>query len=621
MRLLSQIIFDVTKNKFIYIFIEPSNKYIVSVNDDDISDEKYGGMTKEYPTGAFEEITYNTENIIDIELNDKEPILYLSYDKKCPTRTVYSLLNKKVKFKKFEINKDDILLGEIPNIATILYSNTTEDTVGRNLGLVYKDKYYNDKYDKIKSILNSGLISNIYTDDDKTIYEQYSNITKSCCVLDSASTNKQKEDLTYYVKGNVIANYKPYYGGSTDSYIEGVEYNLGTYEVDYYNRIVIPYRVTSEVNSKHTGPVQNLISEGNIDGGFTYKSFSTKIRSVTDFEYIYAGEEPLKTTETSNTTMYGLNYVNLNDFMIVIYLDAKAGNLKNVFVANRYSDDEYYVNYTERTHTNYEKQIIQDTKFYKPTSIVKSRQEDCIIAEVNGKKLIYECTKGASTQSSLMNYLAMIDRSKFETIINTTNQVYDVTTETTLKRYYVNNNGSDIPLFELVATGGGAFYAISNSNAKVYTSRERFERSILKMSELGKLNSYHSLHSERVGDLTQDYDSKQYIGGSLPLKTFTVPTYEYETSSGGGKVKTTDKFSNIGYGNAAYYTEDDVKVIADNFNLINDHLASMTINFKGLAKIEDLEIFFGKREFILDKVSQDIGKNISSFSCRTVIFN
>jgi hypothetical protein len=94
----------------------------------------------------------------------------------------------------------------------------------------------------------------------------------------------------------------------------------------------------------------------------------------------------------------------------------------------------------------------------------------------------------------------------------------------------------------------------------------------------------------------------------------------------------------VGYSNAVYYSEDDIQTIADNFALINEYLVSMNINFKGIATIEDLEKFFDSDEFesgknsfgfkdiaenryILDKVNWDLGKNITSFTCRTVLFN
>ena len=141
------------------------------------------------------------------------------------------------------------------------------------------------------------------------------------------------------------------------------------------------------------------------------------------------------------------------------------------------------------------------------------------------------------------------------------------------------------------------------------------------MSPLGKLNSQQIMHSEKVGEFSQDHDSKHFIGGSINLETYTVPTYIYDTISEKELLKSNNIFSQVGYGNAVYETEEDVKIVVENFNLINEHLGIMDINFKGSADIEDLESFFDGKEFILDSVKQDIGANTTTFTCRTVLFN
>jgi len=180
-----------------------------------------------------------------------------------------------------------------------------------------------------------------------------------------------------------------------------------------------------------------------------------------------------------------------------------------------------------------------------------------------------------------------------------------------------------IPLKDILAKGGSLH--ILNNIANISISRERFERSTIKMVPLGKTNSHRILHSEKVGEISQDYDSKEFIGGGVPLKTYTVPTYISKASSGSDSdIKASgygnDRFSTVGYSNAVYYSDNDVQLIADNFAMINNHLASMNINFKGTATIDDLEDFFKEREFILDKVNWDIGKNTTTFTCRTTVF-
>ena len=129
----------------------------------------------------------------------------------------------------------------------------------------------------------------------------------------------------------------------------------------------------------------------------------------------------------------------------------------------------------------------------------------------------------------------------------------------------------------------GSFH-ILNSELNVRVSKERLERSITKCVPLGKTMSHRVLYSERVGEIKQDFDSKEYIGGPVPLKTETIPTYPARASAGGG-----DTVQNVGYGNAIYYGEGDIQTIADNFAAMNDQLSNLSISFKGPATIRDLE--------------------------------
>jgi hypothetical protein len=175
----------------------------------------------------------------------------------------------------------------------------------------------------------------------------------------------------YYVTGNIVSNYEPYYDGTEDAYVEGISYDSRVYDVDYYNKSIIPYKVTSSVSSTHTGPVQNLFYENNGDGGYTEKSFSNRIKSTTEYEYVYVGTDPLQKKITIDTNMYGKTYINLNDFLILAHIGSN-NQFKRIVIANKY-ESEYMVSYTERIHNNYQKTIIKGVPFYKQTSTVKSR--------------------------------------------------------------------------------------------------------------------------------------------------------------------------------------------------------------------------------------------------------
>jgi len=196
-------------------------------------------------------------------------------------------------------------------------------------------------------------------------------LNSTCSTLASVTTNKSKQNRIFYVTGNVISEHEVYYGGSSDAYIEGISYDSKGYDIDYYNKSIIPYKVTSEITSKHTGPVQNLYYENNGDGGYTEKSFSTKLKTETEYEYVHIGADPLQKKITTNTHMYGENYINLNDFIVIAHV-GNNNNFKRVFIANK-GNGIQSVNHTERTHNNYQKEIVDNVPFYKQTSVVKSR--------------------------------------------------------------------------------------------------------------------------------------------------------------------------------------------------------------------------------------------------------
>lgn len=162
---------------------------------------------------------------------------------------------------------------------------------------------------------------------------------------------------------------------------------------------------------------------------------------------------------------------------------------------------------------------------------------------------------------------------------------------------YYTKVGADVQqLTEVVAAQEGSFHVL-NSRLGIYVKRERLERSTTKCVPMGRNMSHRTIYSERVGEIKQDFDSKEFVGGALPLKTETIPTYPARATAGHGDIP-----QNVGYGNAIYYDESDIQTIADNFAAQNEWLSNISVLFKGPATIRDLEETL-TGNFILDSVN------------------
>jgi hypothetical protein len=209
------------------------------------------------------------------------------------------------------------------------------------------------------------------------------------------SNERTKENIKFTARGNVICEPKPYRGGTADAYIDGVVYDSEGYDVDYYNKTIIPYKTTSVIDSTHTGPVQNLFYLNNGDGGYTEKSFSEKVKSVVTYDYLYGGEDPLPKKVDVETNLYGKNYINLNNFLVLAHVGTDL-QFKEVIIANKF-ESNYMTSYIERDVNNYEEVVVDNVRFFRQTSVVKSRWEDCLIADLLDKKVLYQCVKGAGT--------------------------------------------------------------------------------------------------------------------------------------------------------------------------------------------------------------------------------
>lgn len=229
-------------------------------------------------------------------------------------------------------------------------------------------------------------------------------------------------------------------------------------------------------------------------------------------------------------------------------------------------------------------------------------------------KAIYPCTKGANSWSGLYSIISMLEQSTQDALFS------DLTDagadEYILQSYYTKVGGELRSLEEVVASNGGTgSFLILNDVINFSINKERLERSVTKMVPLGRNMSHRTLFSERIGEVSQDFDSKEYVGGAVPLKTYTRPTYPARATAGNGEIA-----QNVGYGNVAYYDESDIQTIADNFEAMNNNLSHLSISFRGPATIDDLNRVVNI-DYILDNVNWDIGRNTTTFSCRSALFN
>jgi hypothetical protein len=121
MKLLKQIVYDVQRNKKINIYVEPQNRQDIEIDESDYIENEHGGMLKKFSTGSTEKIIYDVNELYNIPENSLTDVInYLWYHDQYPPQQIYSLLNVNVELKDFTINDDDILLGTIPNIVSIL---------------------------------------------------------------------------------------------------------------------------------------------------------------------------------------------------------------------------------------------------------------------------------------------------------------------------------------------------------------------------------------------------------------------------------------------------------------------------------------------------------------------
>lgn len=179
------------------------------------------------------------------------------------------------------------MLGTLPNIVSITYSAASERTLLQQFGMVYKDTYYQQKLNMVRTSLGN----------------EHNYALRFYTTLNSISTNRSQQNLTIYATGQVLCPWSEYKGGTIDAYVEGIQYKSKGFDINYYNQTIIPIKVLSTIDSTSHDPVQNPDTEGDGEGGFTKKSFTTTIRSEDVSAYLYYGEDPLQLKRTVSTYM------------------------------------------------------------------------------------------------------------------------------------------------------------------------------------------------------------------------------------------------------------------------------------------------------------------------------
>jgi hypothetical protein len=60
---------------------------------------------------------------------------------------------------------------------------------------------------------------------------------------------------------------------------------------------------------------------------------------------------------------------------------------------------------------------------------------------------------------------------------------------------------------------------------------------------------------------------------------------------------------NVGYGNAVFLHKSDIQTVANNYDNMNNNLSTISISFKGPARLDDLDSAIGTSRYIVDKIT------------------
>lgn len=131
----------------------------------------------------------------------------------------------------------------------------------------------------------------------------------------------------------------------------------------------------------------------------------------------------------------------------------------------------------------------------------------------------------------------------------------------------------------------------------------------------GKDRSVNVISSQKLTPTGQDFDSKSYIGGGLPYKTFVYPDSATKVTLGKTglikDVQVNGSFAGVG----------ELGIVANNFYDSNANLKTISVNTQGLFDIDQISSILGGdfQNIIIDKVTYDYGQNGTVLDGRTTI--
>lgn len=606
--MITKIIYDIRKNLKINIDLQPSQDGI-----------EYGMSTKFYPTGATENFIYSTRNIIQENYLPEDQLLReMQYLESAPPPFINSLLSSSVsKVTENPLSSiTRVLVGAIPNITAAIYLPIMKESILDQLGILAET----DKYtEKINAVIND--------------------IPEPSGFPEIQAIQKQKSFVNFkpYASGNSLATISEYNKIETtmadttsDEPIistmktAGYQYISGDFDVDYYNKIIIPLETeTVSDNLKSTITALSNFAGNPELGVIERNSHINKNTTIENNKYLYQGSSPLPTEQTKTVTIEGDHLINIENYRVVALLQPKTEKISEfVIITSGYPRT---ATYKELLQTKYYRNVVDSVNFYRPQIMSKAKSEQVItghFVEVQTDievETFYPITKGSGKWgelSYLQHGLGMDTQEKIFESSKLLGGVIDIgDIQNTYAGYTIAQGTEVYDFFEYTKRAGiNAVVDFTNElECKIETKTTQSSNTTIQ--PVGKNLSIRHIVSEKISPLSKDVDTQTFKGGGVQLKTFTWPTKKVKVSYGYG---TTPKSINLE--SFVFYSESDIRLVAKNFNYLLDTIGTISLNFRGIASPSDISQFLGSNSYLIDKISYDFGQNTTTFECRGEIF-
>ena len=130
---------------------------------------------------------------------------------------------------------------------------------------------------------------------------------------------------------------------------------------------------------------------------------------------------------------------------------------------------------------------------------------------------------------------------------------------------------------------------------------------------MGKDKSLQKISSQKQSQMGQDFDTKSYVSGGVPLKTYTYPDNIAKVVMGDtGLVKDIQI-------NGTFLGIGELKIIISNFYDSNDLLRQLGLNTQGIMDINSIDSVLGIEQYIIDKITYDYAQNGTIVEGRAVL--